>query len=119
MAAGRAYRSAHAAVKPRPGGVLFRGFDACLDEGDALDPVLDGGVEDILWLRALAARRADGSCSFGIDVRKALEIALRMTGWHAGDARRGRSRARSGAGQQLLRLAERRVPEVVGVGLHP
>src|SRR5262249_41809251 len=104
----------------RPGAVLLRRFHTGLDEGDAFDTVLDRRVDHVLGqLAALLARRADRPRRFRIDVGEAFEITLRMARRDAADARGGRAGPGAGARQQLFRLAERRVPEIVRIGLCP
>src|SRR5690606_29974297 len=89
-------------------------------EGDALDAVLHGRKHHILSrLAILAPRRADGPCSLRVDVGEALQIAFRMAGRHPRHSPRRSTGPGTSAGDQLLGLAEWRVPEVVRVGLHP
>src|SRR5690606_16320447 len=104
----------------RPGAVLLRRFHAGFDEGDPFDAVLDGRIDDVLSrLAALPPRRADRPRRLLVDVGETFEVAFRMARRHAGQPRRDLAGAGAGAGDELLRLPERRVPEIVRVGLDP
>ena len=91
-----------------PGAVPGRGLHAGLDEGDAGDAVLEAGVEHLLRHRLVLAAGADRAGGLGVDVGEALEIALRMAAGRAADPRGVGVRPGAAAGEELLRLAERR-----------
>src|SRR5688572_29139005 len=96
------------------------GLDRRLDEGDDLSTVLETGELDRLVPAFLAvAPCLDRPRHLRIDVGEAFKIAFGMPGRHPRDACRRLSRSRPAARDQLLRLAERREPEIVGIRLHP
>src|SRR5690606_12216093 len=102
-----------------PGAVLLRRPDAGIDECDPLDAVGDGWEHHVLRRLLAAARGADGARGLGIDVGKSLQIAFRMAGRDAGDARSGGPCAGSAPRDQPLLAAERRKPKTVRVLLPP
>src|SRR5690606_7670553 len=55
----------------------------------------------------------------GVDRRKGLQISFRMAGRDTADAAGSGTRPGAVAGNQPLRLSERRKPQVVRIGLRP
>src|SRR5690606_18598574 len=90
-----------------------------LDEGNALDTVLDRREDHLLVRPATVLGGADSIRRFRIDIGKTLQVALRMAGRNAGDTTRGPSGASAPTREQALRLAERGVPELVRLFLRP
>src|SRR6185437_13731830 len=107
------------ASRLHPLAVGLRRLDRGLDEGEALDPVVDGrevGGPDRLFARP---RGFDGERDLGIDGGETLEIAFGMPRGHARHPRRRFPRVRPAAGDDPGRSSERRPVEVIWVVLPP
>src|SRR5690606_23300244 len=102
-----------------PGSVSLRGLHAGLDEDHALEPVVQRRIDDGRIGRNARAAGEDGAGRLGIDIGKTFQIALRVTGGNAAHPHRGGARSDAVARQQALRLAKRRIPEIVRIGLDP
>src|SRR5579883_2061101 len=103
----------------RPLPVRLRRLHRRLDESKTFDAVVDRREMGRLVRLLAILRRADSRRHFAIDIGEAFEIAFRMAGRNAGDARRGRAGIRPAARDDPRRLAERRPQHVIGLGLDP
>src|SRR5205823_5219200 len=92
-----------------------RGFD----ELHTVQSVSDSREQDLAVGPLASPGRTDRVRHLRIDRREALEIALGMAGGDASDARRRRPGTRASPREPASRLAEGRVPQLVGILLLP
>src|SRR5438046_3467797 len=89
------------------------------DELHSVQTVLDGREQDLAVGPLALPPRADGVSYLRVDGREALEIAFGMAGRDPRHPCRRRPRARASPGEPTRRLAEGRIPQLVGVLLVP
>ena len=103
----------------RPGAVPFGGAHAGVDEQHAFQAVVHGRVDHFRRRRRTRPGGADRRRRFAVDVGETLQVAFRVARRNAGETARRVVRARTAAGDQAFRFAERREAEMIGMLLFP